>query len=334
MSERADRQAGTRRFAGAASPICVLILVGVTALAVRGEYPDAGDGAADGPTDLSRQSSLPLVLLAAVALTLVVLSLLSFLRRPSRRTPMGQALARSRKRRDLREVRDLVLGGALLMVMLALPVGAGVLIARLLPAPVSSAGADNTEPEAARSEAPPAADRAATAEPTPLGMDEADLRAAATAAVALVLVAGVAVLAGKTKDWRRRPRDLEPAVSTPHTAAAIRTALNHAAAPAALEIADPNVQPREGIMACYRVLERHFARTPRIAPTAADTPTEVLGRAVGLGIVGATTAQTLVSLFAEARFSTHPMSERDRARAVAALDSIRDDLAGERAHDR
>lgn len=328
MSERPGQQAGTRRIAGAAHPLCVLILVGSTALAVRGEYPGARDATGERTTDLSRQSSLPLVLLAVVALTVVVLSLLSFLRRPSRRTPMSRSSPRSRKRRDLRELRDLVLGATLLILMLALPVGAGALIAGLLPAPVSPDTAESAEPEATRPEATAPADRSTPPGPTPLGMDEADLRAAATAAVALVLVAGGAVLAGKAKTWRGTPRDPEPAGST--APAAIRAALTHATARAAIEVADPDAEPREGIMACYRAIERQFARTPRIAPTAADTPSEVLGRAVGLGIVGASTAATLVSLFAEARFSTHPMSERDRARAVAALDSIRDELAGDR----
>ncbi|WP_370010914.1 DUF4129 domain-containing protein [Nocardia cyriacigeorgica] len=328
MSEQAGRQAGTRRIA-AAYPAGVLILVSTTALAVRGEYPGGREDAADRTTDLSRQSSLPLVLLAAVALALVVLSLVSFLRRPARRVPMGPALPRSRKRRDLRELRDLVIGGALLILMLALPVGAGALIAQHLPAPVSR---DSTEQEPTRSEDPVPAHRSATSEPTPLGMDEADLRVAATTAVALVLVAGGAVVVGKAKNWRGRTR--EPADSTVQAPALIRTALTRATANAAEEIADPEVAPREGILACYRAIERQFARTPRIAPNAADTPSEVLGRAVGCGIVGKATAATLVSLFAEARFSTHPMTEHDRARAVAALDSIRSELAGERDADR
>lgn len=92
------------------------------------------------------------------------------------------------------------------------------------------------------------------------------------------------------------------------------------------EVANRDVAPREAIIACYAAMERALAGAPTTAPQAADTPSEVLARAVGTGAVGRGNASELVALFTEARFSTHAMAEHHRQSAEAALRSVLGEL--------
>jgi hypothetical protein len=81
---------------------------------------------------------------------------------------------------------------------------------------------------------------------------------------------------------------------------------------------------RAAIIACYVAMERRLADrgTER---GAADTPDELLARAVAAGTVRGGAADRLTSLFYEARFSSHPLGGGQREAASAALD----ELAGE-----
>jgi len=58
----------------------------------------------------------------------------------------------------------------------------------------------------------------------------------------------------------------------------------------------------------------------------ADTPAEVLARAAEGGLVRSEWADTLTALFRRARYSSHPMTEADRAAALGALAQVRADL--------
>jgi hypothetical protein len=60
---------------------------------------------------------------------------------------------------------------------------------------------------------------------------------------------------------------------------------------------------------------------------AADTPDELLARAVASGIVRGGAASRLTALFYEARFSTHPVGAGQRDAASAALDELAGELA-------
>lgn len=82
---------------------------------------------------------------------------------------------------------------------------------------------------------------------------------------------------------------------------------------------------RAAIIACYVAMERRLADrgTARVA---ADTPDELLARAVAAGTVRGGAASRLTSLFYEARFSTHPLSEGKRDAARAALDQLAEEL--------
>jgi hypothetical protein len=83
---------------------------------------------------------------------------------------------------------------------------------------------------------------------------------------------------------------------------------------------------RAAIIACYVAMERSLADRGT-SRTAADTPDELLARAVGAGTVRGPAASRLTALFYEARFSTHPVAAGQRAAASAALDELAAELA-------
>jgi Domain of unknown function (DUF4129) len=84
---------------------------------------------------------------------------------------------------------------------------------------------------------------------------------------------------------------------------------------------------RAAIIACYVAMERSLADRGT-ARGAADTPDELLARAVASGVVRGGAAGRLTTLFYEARFSTHPVGAGQRDAASAALDELAGELAG------
>jgi hypothetical protein len=83
---------------------------------------------------------------------------------------------------------------------------------------------------------------------------------------------------------------------------------------------------RAAIIACYVAMERSLADRGT-ARSAADTPDELLTRAVAAGTVRGGAAGRLTALFYEARFSTHPVSDGQRDTASAALDELAAELS-------
>jgi hypothetical protein len=83
---------------------------------------------------------------------------------------------------------------------------------------------------------------------------------------------------------------------------------------------------RAAIIACYVAMERSLGDRGT-ARAAADTPDELLARAVAAGVVRGGAAGRLTALFYEARFSTHPLGGGQRDAASAALDEIAAELA-------
>jgi hypothetical protein len=78
---------------------------------------------------------------------------------------------------------------------------------------------------------------------------------------------------------------------------------------------------RAAIIACYLAMERSLADRGT-ARAAADTPDELLARALATGIVRGPAARRLTALFYEARFSTHPLGPEQRETARRALDEL------------
>ena len=140
----------------------------------------------------------------------------------------------------------------------------------------------------------------------------------------LVLFGVAAVAAAVVVAYRRRPArpPLEP-LSPGADAEPLAEAL--AAGEQALG-EDPD--PRAAIIGCYAAMERSLADAGSPAE-AADTPAEVLARATAGGLVRSTSASLLTGLFRRARYSSHPMSEADRAGAREALAQVRADLGSQ-----
>jgi hypothetical protein len=140
----------------------------------------------------------------------------------------------------------------------------------------------------------------------------------------LVLFAALATAAFALTSYRRRRPRTRPAPDE----AADATAAPLAAALAAGERAlHEDSDPRAAIIGCYAAMERSLADAGS-PPRLADTPAEVLGRATASGLVRPAWAGTLTGLFRRARYSSHPMTEADRAAAIGALAQVQSDLGG------
>lgn len=147
------------------------------------------------------------------------------------------------------------------------------------------------------------------------------------AVVREVLIAALlaAVIAIAIAAWRlyraRRPRHPSGPLGEPaDTAAELARAVESGRA--ALRDLD---DARAAIIACYVAMERSLADAGT-ARKVAETPSELLARAVATGLISAAPADRLTRLFYEARFSTHlmPGSQRDEAqRALAELAAAR-----------
>jgi hypothetical protein len=85
---------------------------------------------------------------------------------------------------------------------------------------------------------------------------------------------------------------------------------------------------RAAIIACYVAMEQSLAdRGARRA--VADTPDELLARAVAANVIRGAAAGRLTTLFYEARFSSHALVGGQRDAASAALDELAAELAAE-----
>jgi Domain of unknown function (DUF4129) len=85
---------------------------------------------------------------------------------------------------------------------------------------------------------------------------------------------------------------------------------------------------RAAIIACYVAMEDSLA-SAGAAKAAAETPDELLTRAVAAGVIRRPAAARLTTLFYEARFSTHPVAADAKDAARQALDVISAELDGD-----
>jgi hypothetical protein len=103
--------------------------------------------------------------------------------------------------------------------------------------------------------------------------------------------------------------------------AGLREAVESGRAALASEIDDA----RAAIIACYLAMERTLGERGTTRGLA-DTPDELLDRAVKSGIVRGGAARRLTALFYEARFSSHPLGGAQRDAASRALDELAAEL--------
>jgi hypothetical protein len=121
----------------------------------------------------------------------------------------------------------------------------------------------------------------------------------------------------------RRPAVPRPMGDIAEDSAGLREAVESGRAALATQIDDA----RAAIIACYLAMERSLADRGT-ARAAADTPDELLARAVSSGLVRGDAARRLTALFYEARFSSHPLGPGQRDAASRALDDLAAELAG------
>jgi Domain of unknown function (DUF4129) len=140
----------------------------------------------------------------------------------------------------------------------------------------------------------------------------------------LVLFAALTIAAIALTSYRRRRPTVLRAPDSPADATAAPLAAALAAGERALH---DDSDPRAAIIGCYAAMERSLADAGS-PPRLADTPAEVLGRATASGLVRSAWAGTLTGLFRRARYSSHPMTEADRAAAIGALAQVQADLGG------
>ena len=139
----------------------------------------------------------------------------------------------------------------------------------------------------------------------------------------LVLFAVVALGAAALTVYRHRHRRAVALPPEPDPEPGAEPLMAALAAGARVLHEDPD--PRTAIIGCYAAMERSLADAGA-PPLMADTPAEVLSRATASGLVRSAPATTLTSLFRQARYSSHPMTEADRATAIDALAQVQADL--------
>jgi hypothetical protein len=144
--------------------------------------------------------------------------------------------------------------------------------------------------------------------------------------LAFVAVVGSFVVAA----WRRRPRwsggalvAVAPAGVGPTVEVGHHLAVDADAQRAVLL----EGAPRNAITACWLRLEDVVAATG-LRRGVADTSTEFVRKVLAASTADADAINELAALFREARFSTHPMGERERMAALAALERVHRSLGG------
>jgi len=134
-----------------------------------------------------------------------------------------------------------------------------------------------------------------------------------------------AIIAGLIVVWRSRTQARRPAGYVDEAAEDAGEDLRQAVASGrqALRAVD---DARAAIIACYVAMESSLA-SGGTSRGLAETPDELLTRAVTAGLIRGPAAAALTGLFYEARFSSHPLPTAARDMARQALDAISVELA-------
>jgi hypothetical protein len=300
--------------------IALGLLLVVLGVALRGRLPGVQQAEPDRPTG-GPASLIGVIALVSAAMLVVAVAIVMSIREPGRAMPAarydvpGGGAAKGR-----RSWRVLLIGLAAILAWVLL----NALLTQLpwlragdVPSPQTAPGPPPTG-EAAPRTPPPAPDG---------GNDHVFWFLAASTAALMVLILTAAVIVRV-----RRHRAAPPVVAAPPVSDAVvepasgSESLALAAERGLAEVGDLSREPREAIIACYAAMENALANAPGAAPQDSDTPSEVLARAVEHHALQAGSAGDLVTLFAEARFSTHVMNEGHREAAERALRLVLDDL--------
>lgn len=307
--------------------VALIVLLFVVSLALRGYLPGSGHPNPDKPAS-STAGQVGIDTVLVVSVLIVAIAFIASRRRP--RTAGASATFQLPGSFDGKLTwkpvgRLLLIGGGVLLAWLVILLLLSHLQLLQLPAlpfaePPQNRAPINPVPSPPPSPAPtqpPAVPR--QQEPSVFGY----LLAATVMMLLLWAVGSVMV--------RRSRRGSEPQLPVadgpaPVVGESTPESLTRAAEFGLAEIGDRSRGPRESIIACYAAMERALADAPGAAPQDSDTPSEVLARAVEHHALHAGSATELVTLFAEARFSPHIMTERHREIAAGALLRVLDEL--------
>jgi uncharacterized membrane protein YidH (DUF202 family) len=280
-----------------------LVALAVTIVALRGHVPSPSTRH---PVVGSSTALVVVYTVAVLAALLSVFAAVRFRRSARRPAPRPEAVPRPTV-----PWRIVVLAALAVAVL----VGGVVLLSAILPHGTISSP-DPAMPS--RSPTVPATSDVAPAPPDPGRGTDLRPAFAIVLPVLLVLLTAGWLFAGRRRgvDGQRAPVVSDPA----------RDPLSRAAELGLHALSQPALAPGAAIVACYAAMELALAETPDVAPRAADTPAEVLARAVEHGVLQPGAAATLVALFAEARFSRHDMDEDQRDAATAALRLVLEEL--------
>ncbi|HEY5150438.1 MAG TPA: DUF4129 domain-containing protein [Mycobacterium sp.] len=309
-------------------PIARVIALGgllvVLGVALRGRLPGVQQAEPDRPAAGGPAPLIGVIALVSAATLVVAVAIVMSIREPGRPMPAARYdVPGGGAPRGRRSWRMLLIGLAAILAWLLL----NALLTQLrwpesadVPSPPTTPGpAPNGEPVPR----PPVRQ--------PGGADDHVfwfLAASTAALMVLILTAAVVV--------RVRRRRYAASITAPAPApadgadvsepASGSESLALAAERGLAEVGDLSREPREAIIACYAAMENALANAPGAAPQDSDTPSEVLARAVEHQALQSGSATELVTLFAEARFSTHVMNEGHRETAERALRLVLDEL--------
>jgi hypothetical protein len=301
--------------------IALIVLIIVAAAALRGYLPGTQR---TGPREPAYNSAVSLAFVAAllvISLAVIVVAVIARLREPRTAAPAAGSLPTGFGGSTGRPSwRVLLIGLTLLTAWLLIVVLSMNLMqhqaGERIPRTGSSASTRTTHGTAT----PP------TALPKPQpghGGEHVLAYLGASTVLLLVVLVGANLVAARQRSKPAVIADGAPAFAAPpEPKVLVRAAERGLAA-----IGDLNREPRQAIIACYAAMERELAQTPRSAPRDFDTASEVLARAVMHHSLSPQNASQLVNLFAEARFSSHVMTEQHREDAVTALHLVLTELA-------
>lgn len=324
FKEAADKPVGGVPMPGLDKPtgrvVALVVLLLVVTAALRGYLPVPHQAVRSEPGS-GRAALLFVVGILAATAGLVAIAVIARLRDPRATAPgagdLSDMLGTGRGRPSWRVLLiglGVIVAWLLLVLLLSrLLVGHGI---------ASSPSPPDTASPPARAGAPPPQQH----RPRDNGGDVLGMMLAITVPMLFLLVAGTVVMSRRR--WRAQPSMVTPGDEPVETLSppTRSESLARAAERGLAEMADPNREPREAIIACYAAMERELANVPGAVPQDFDTPTEVLARAIEHHALHADNAVQLVNLFAEARFSPHVMNESHRDLAMSVLQLVLDEL--------
>jgi hypothetical protein len=307
-------------------PIARVIALGallvVLGVALRGRLPGVPPAEPDRPAGGGPAPLIGVIALVSAAMLVVAVAIVMSIREPGRPMPAARYdVPGGGASRGRRSWRFLLIGLAAILAWLLL----NALLTQLrwpppadVPAPPTTAGpAPSGEP----------VPRPPVRQPGGAEDQVFWFLAVSTAALTvLILTAAVVVRIRRRRSVAPIPAPAPADDSAVAEPASGSESLALAAERGLAEVGDLSRGPREAIIACYAAMESALASAPGAAPQESDTPSEVLARAVEHRALQSGSATELVTLFAEARFSTHVMNEGHREAAERALRLVLDDL--------